>query len=323
MTTHHPGPAIGTGSAPKVSVHRWRGEAALTLAVGTLQATYLPEFGMVGVSLQHAGREILALPGGLAAYRRGHVTGLPLLAPWANRLAERSYRVADVAVDLEGIDLNLDDFGLPIHGTMTAQPGWEIVGAGTERDAARLHARFDFGDRPDLLDSFPFPHQLDIEVRVSGGELQVATTLRPSGSRAVPASFGYHPYLRLPGCPRRTWHLGFPSRRHLALDGRGLPTGEAHDEPAERAAIGSRTFDDLYMLGSDRAFTLESESEHVTVRFGSEYPFAQVYAPPGQAFVCIEPMTAPTNALLTGECPMIAPGDSFRAGFTISVSGRE
>ncbi len=38
------------------------------------------------------GREHLALPGGPAALRNGHTGGLPLLAPWANRLASRRYR---------------------------------------------------------------------------------------------------------------------------------------------------------------------------------------------------------------------------------------
>ena len=56
----------------------------------------------------------------------GHTGGLPLLHPWANRLARRRYVAAGVAVDLRGLDLPTDDNGLPMHGTMVGRPGWEV-----------------------------------------------------------------------------------------------------------------------------------------------------------------------------------------------------
>jgi galactose mutarotase-like enzyme len=58
----------------------------------------------------------------------------------------------------------------------------------------------------------------------------------------------------------------------------------------------------------------------VTVNFESGYPFAQVFAPPGKQFACLEPMTAPVNALVDGGCSTVAPGESFSARFSISVS---
>jgi galactose mutarotase-like enzyme len=43
-----------------------------------------------------------------------------------------------------------------------------------------------------------------------------------------------------------------------------------------------------------------------------------VYAPPGAGFACLEPMTAPTNALVAGDdYPVVAPGESFTARFSI------
>jgi galactose mutarotase-like enzyme len=51
------------------------------------------------------------------------------------------------------------------------------------------------------------------------------------------------------------------------------------------------------------------------------YPFAQVYAPAEDAVIAFEPMTAPTDALVGSgdELPLVAPGDSFTATFSISV----
>ena len=58
-----------------------------------------------------------------------------------------------------------------------------------------------------------------------------------------------------------------------------------------------------------------------TLAFESGYPVAQVYAPAGQDFICFEPMTAPTNALATGEgLTWVPAGSSYTATFSISVT---
>ena len=116
------------------------GETAVTLAAGELEATFLPGLGLLGTSLRHRGEELLALPGGVAGYRDRNVTGLPLLAPWANRLPAWRYRAAGVEVDLDGLDLATDPAGLPIHGTLTAHRGWRLERLAAEDGRAMLEA---------------------------------------------------------------------------------------------------------------------------------------------------------------------------------------
>lgn len=308
-------------SEPTVRMGMVDGEPSVTLAAGRLEASFLPGLGLLGTSLRHRGEELLALPGGVEGYRDGHVTGLPLLAPWANRLPGWRYRAAGVEVDLDGLDLHTDPGGLPIHGTLTAHRGWRLERLAADADRAVLEAGLDY-DWPELLAAFPFPHRLTVTFALQGASLAVTTTLAATGDRPVPVAFGWHPYLRLPGAPRAAWRLLLPSRTHLELDDRGLPTGKAADEPAEAAPVGERTFDDLYTLDADpaeRRLGLEAAGRRLVVGYGDGYDHAQVFAPPGAEFVCLEPMTAPTAALATGASPLVAPGDSFSARFTIEV----
>jgi len=298
------------------------GVPAVTLAAGELEATFLPGLGLLGTSLRHRGEELLALPGGVEGYRAGHVTGLPILAPWANRLPAWRYRAAGVEVDLEGLDLHTDPAGLPIHGTLVAQPGWRLERLAAEADRAVLEAGFDNGARPELLAAFPFPHRLTVTATLQGASLAVATTLAATGERPVPVAFGWHPYFRLPGAPRAAWRLLLPARTHLELDDRGLPTGKAADEPAEADPVGERTYDDLYALGDDpagRRLGLEAAGRRLVVGYGDGYDHAQVFAPPGAEFLCLEPMTGPTAALAAGTTPLVQPGDAFTARFAVSV----
>lgn len=64
-----------------------------------LRVAFAPAAGMVGYSLTHRGDELLGQRGGLAAYREsGSSFGIPLLYPWANRLAGSAYSVAGRSV---------------------------------------------------------------------------------------------------------------------------------------------------------------------------------------------------------------------------------
>jgi galactose mutarotase-like enzyme len=291
----------------------------VVLQAGELEAVVLPSLGMLVASIRARGDELVALPGGLAAWRAGHTTGIPLLYPWANRLARRRYEVGSVNVDLRRLDLHTDGNGLPIHGTMLARPEWEVTQLGANRTSARVTARFDFGAHDDLLASFPFPHELTVAVRLSASRLRVETAVRPTGRTPVPVAFGWHPYFQLPDRPRDEWDLQLPARAHARLDKRGIPTGRATPEPAVRAPLAGRVLDDLYALGTDRTLALVAGKRRLRVTFDDHYPYAQVYAPAGKRFCAIEPMTAPTNALVTGAHPTVRPGARFVAAFSIAV----
>lgn len=292
------------------------GDPRVRLRAGALEAVFVPTVGMVGLRLTHRGGALLAFPGGLSAYRAGHTTGLPLLYPWANRLGGRSYRAGGVSVDLSGLDLHTDGNGLPMHGTMTAQTGWEVLEVGPRV----LRAGFDFARRADLLASFPFPHHLELAVHLDEEALRVTTVVKPTGDRPIPIAFGFHPYLRLPGVARRDWVLAVAALDHLTLDGDGIPTGESSAEAANERPIGDRQLDDGYRLGQDRRFALSGGGRRLELRLDEGFPNVQLYVPPAKRFVAIEPMTAPTNALVAGTTRLVVPGEEFSATFRLVVS---
>lgn len=292
-----------------------------------LQATFAPGAGMVGCSLRHRGEELLGQRGGLSAYvERGSSFGIPLLHPWANRLARLSYRAEPlssevVELDFDRMPLRPDENGLPIHGVLAGSPHWELVSSSASADSARLSARLDFGAHPELLSAFPFPHVLELDVELAGAALTVTTTLRATGVVGVPVSFGWHPYLTLPGVPRSDWVVELPVRRRGLLDERGIPTGETEPPPFTAGPLGDRAFDDLFPeLSESPRFSASGGGRRIAVEFVSGYPVAQVYSPADSDFICFEPMTAPTNALCSGDgLRRVPPGERFEAAFRVSV----
>ena len=294
----------------------------VTLKAGDLDATFAPGAGMIGTSLRHRGDELLEQRDGLDAYVKSAKTfGIPLLHPWANRIDGPRYSVAgkDVELDLNSPLVHTEDNGLPIHGLASACPYWEVVG----RDTDGLHARLDYGAHEDLLAGFPFPHTLEIEISLDPDALHHTTRLTATTDQPVPVSFGYHPYLTLPGVAREDFLVTFPVRRQMLLDDRGIPTGTDEVANIPPGALGDRTYDDGFSeLREPIEFGLEGGGRRIGVRFDEGYPYAQVWAPPGEQFICYEPMTAPTNALVTHDGLAFArPDDAYEARFSLLVIG--
>jgi aldose 1-epimerase len=289
-----------------------------------IEAAFAPGVGMVGCSLRHRGEELLGQRGGLARYAQtGSSMGIPLLHPWANRLDGLRYFAAghEVTLDPEAMPVRVDGNGLPIHGLATASPHWELTQAEAGEEGARVTARLDWAAHDELMAGFPFPHVVEVEVSLAGATLAVETVLRAGGEGSVPVAFGYHPYLTLPGVAREEWELALPLRRRARLDERGIPTGETEPFADGRGPLGERTFDDLFPeLCHPPEFLLRGGGRGLEVRFEQGYPVAQVYAPAGEDFICFEPMTAPTNALVTGErLHVVEPRGTYVARFSISV----
>jgi galactose mutarotase-like enzyme len=296
---------------------------SLSDARADVHATWVPSAGMLGASLVHRGDELLWQGAGVRSYARERkFMGIPFLHPWANRLDGFAYDAHGhhVVLDRNSPLLLLDDHSLPIHGVLTASRRWVLQEVAADGDRARLVSSLDF-DRPELLDAFPFPHRVELAVEVSRGVVQVRTTLTATGSEPVPIAFGFHPYFRLPGLPRARWEVGFPVHERVPLDPLMVPTGATEPAGPITGAIGERTWDDEFdRVDPGARFQLSGGGRTIEVHYTEAYPVAQIFAPPGADYVCIEPMTALANALEGPDDALrwVAVGEEHSATFRIA-----
>jgi aldose 1-epimerase len=286
---------------------------------GDLVAQFATHVGMVGCSLRHHGEEVLGLGAGLDGYvTDGKVFGIPLLYPWANRLGGWNYTVAGRHIELDRGSplLHGDEHCLPIHGALAATSDWVVRAAGD----SWLLAELDFAAHPDLLGVFPFAHRLELAVGLRAGRLTATTTIVAGPAAPVPVSYGFHPYLALPGAPREEWIVELPVRTELVLDARGLPTGERREHARESFPLRARTYDDLFALPAASRFSVAAAGRRATVEMTSGFPYGQVYAPADQPVICFEPMTAPVDALRShAGLRLVDAGATDRATFTLTI----
>jgi aldose 1-epimerase len=292
---------------------------ARTLRADDLETVFLPDHGMLVASLRYKGVEILRRVEDLeATAAKGSTAGIPLLYPWANRLAEPLYRVLgqEVVLDESSPLLHFDEHGLPMHGVPWPLLQWLV----TEARQDFMRAQLDWSSS-NLLAVFPFRHRVELAATLCPGSLTLETTVVASSKGPVPVSFGFHPYFGFVEPSRANWHLKLPTMRKLVLDGRGIPTGDEAPFGGFNAELGESSFDDGFALtGEHTTFSVAGANCKISVELLAGYRYAQVFAPKDKDYIAIEPMIAPASALTNGRgLRFVQPGGRFRAVFRIGV----
>ena len=84
--------------------------------------------------------------------------GIPLLAPWANRLDQDGYFANGKRYLLNpGLaNYRYDPNNQPIHGLVTFAAAWEVTRTESDENGAEVTSRLDFWKHPEWMAQFPF-----------------------------------------------------------------------------------------------------------------------------------------------------------------------
>ncbi len=292
-------------------------------------ATFVPKGGMVCSSMTHDGEELLGQRYGLADYLvTGRTFGVPILAPWANRLGKMAYALVHEGGGVRRIDvhpdtpnLRQDPYGQPIHGLLRGSPDWQVRDLSTTPMEASILASLEFDQRRVDFSAFPFEHRIDLKATLRATSLTFSTEIHATGQDEVPIAFGWHPYITIPGLPRAEWEVYLPFTRRCPLGPTLLPEGTREDVEPIIGRLGERALDDLFAnVDNGTTAYIRGNGRRVFIRFDSGYDWAILYGPPHRDHICIEPMTAASDPF-SGQDPMevVPRGKSFRATFTVGV----
>lgn len=294
-----------------------------------VQAKVAVSVGNTLFSLQTGERELLYFPYSLEEYAGNtNLAGNPFLHPWANRLEGEHLKIGSTIHPIPARYRDLiyrDNHGQPLHGLLLKTDGWKTIDFGTT-DQYAYHAAELIFDAPDWLAVFPWLHVLRMKHELFDDHLQITLSLQNADEKSLPLSFGFHPYFRIDPQQRATMQLHIPARELIETNERMIPTGRAEAKEAVFPFKGDSLLLDGHALDHGFQHLKRGDDGNVVFAldglelcFDEQYAFAQVYAPfhPDKPYVCIEPMTAATNALNRQACRTLAPGQTFRASFGI------
>ena len=267
--------------------------------------------------------QLLGLRKGIETYvAAGKTFGIPLLAPWANRLGSDTYTVAGVEVDVSGTPgMHRDGNGYPIHGLVAGSRGWKVTEFTADHNGATLTAVLAFDAHRMEFQAFPFPHELQVSVHLHGHEVAITTQVTPTGQVPVPITFGWHPYFVIPDQQRADWRLHLPLTERAELDAHNLPTGKVVEWSWEDSELGTHVVDDVFVgVEPGTVVSLAGGEHNLELEYQSGYPYAVIFAPAEDDVVAIEPMTAPSDPF-SGTFPLrtVPRGESYAATYVIRV----
>jgi len=290
----------------------------IRISDGDLAAIIDTSFGNNARSLTFRGAEFLWTP---ADWKAPALAGIPLLAPWANRIDSESYLANGRRYLLNPAlgNLRYDANHLPIHGLVAFTDRWTVMG----QDAASVTSRLEFWRVPEWMAQFPFAHAIEVTHRLREGSLQIETSIENLSAEAMPLCVGYHPYFQLPGSKRDDWRVHVAACEQVTLSDLLMPTGERQPSTLpDRVPLAGQALDAVFTALSGDDFVLEDGARQLAVKYGAKYTVAIVYAPAGREFVCFEPMTALTNAFNRENSGLqhVAPGETWSESFWIRPS---
>jgi len=164
--------------------------------------------------------------------------GMPLLAPFANRLDQTAFYANGQKYNF---DLELGNVRGPIPSTgyVHGSTLWEVVEFRADATGAWVTSRLDFYKHPRYMQQWPFAHTITMTYKVSDGALEVRTRLDNMSAEPMPVVFGYHPIYELPDGNRDDWSISVDARTHWIEIPQRLPTGET--QPIEKFFNADRT----------------------------------------------------------------------------------
>lgn len=267
-------------------------DALVSRTNGRLQWAVDPSYGGRLVSLVVDGHELVSQPGEVSLPHESSTfaSGAFPMVPWAGRIARGDLEVA-------GRSYELDLGGQPhaLHGTTYDRP-WLVTSLTDESVSLGI----------DLGPGWPFSGEAGMEWRSVPDGLALRLSVR--AAEAMPVWIGIHPWFRRVLDDGRELSYSFDAELMYLRGPDGIPTGELVPVP-------QGPWDDCFAgvsearLGWGDLGLVVTASSDIWVVF-DERPEA----------VCVEPQTAPPDAVRLGAAHWLSPGEEHALDVLFSVS---
>jgi aldose 1-epimerase len=245
--------------------------------------------GMIAYDMKVKGQAVLRGPASIDEFRAkpAGLPGIPLLAPWANRLDEQAFYANGKRY---AFDMQLGNVtgAIPIHGFMSRTDQWQVLEVKQDGKSAWVTSRLETQKQSAWMKQWPFAHTIDMTYRLQDGVLEVFTKVTNHAAEPMPVSLGWHPYYQLTDSPREEWTVTIPARAWWRLDYRKVPTGVI--DPAEKIFAGGKgvltdynlddVFGDLVRDSQGRATAvLKGRTQQLEISQGPNYKALVIYSP--------------------------------------------
>lgn len=237
-----------------------------------------------------------------------------ILFPFASRIEDGKYAFENVAYQTEINELERNN---SLHGFVYDKE-FKIVNQQLESDTALIVLEY---NETKLTKGFPFTYKIQITYVLQNDLLTLKVNVFNTSNKTFPFTIGWHPYFTSSDLYAST--LKFDSETKVLFD-TGLITldTEMYTSNSE-IKIKDKKLDDCYFLNSN---TIEFNTPNYTLHLNSnsENSFLQVYTPPKENVIAIEPITGISNSFNNKiGLKTLAPNQEFAISWQLQITNHQ
>jgi len=260
-------------------------------------------------------------------------SGIPLLFPYPNRIADGRYSWAGRDYQLKLDQVPSDKAGNAIHGFCIDRT-WRI----TAQSRSSVTGVFRISvDAPERCPFWPADAEIRVTYELQDACLRSVIRIHNPSDQPLPWGFGTHAYFRLPLSPTSSADqctVYAPASRTWELNA-SLPSGKIQSlsavDLASSPKFGGLKLDDVYTdVAADKGVVVcriadPAAKLRVEQRFSSDFREIVAFTPPWTTAVCLEPYTCVTNAInlqqrgIDAGLQILPPGESWTGWIDIGV----
>ena len=233
-----------------------------------------------------------------------------ILFPFANRIADGSYVFDHKTYQL---DINQKEENNALHG-LVYNKTFEIIDQKTTPEKAEVLLRYE-----ELMYSkgFPFTYTIDLTYILTKDSLDLNVTVKNSDTKTFPFTIGWHPYFISQDLSKSAVH--FKSHQKCVFDERNITQRMdkiAIDEPF---LIEDKSLDDCFSLDFNE-IGFETPQYSFSLKSSEKDNFLQLYTPPHQNAIAIEPTTGISDSFNNGVgLKTLKSNDSYHINWNLKI----
>jgi galactose mutarotase-like enzyme len=225
--------------------------------------------------------------------------GIPILFPICGNLPNNQYR------------LNGETYSLKQHGFARDLP-WQVVDQST-REASQL--TLELTSDAETRSRYPFDFRLRFTFKLHGHILDLHQQVTNLSGQPMPFSTGLHPYFFVSDKAQLQFEIPATEyRNHLTGDIETFPGSFDFSQNEIDLAFHGLT-------GTAATVTDPNLQRRLTLTWSKAYRRLVFWTVKGKDYYCLEPWTAPRNAMNTGEDLLtVDPGQTFETEVRFAVA---
>lgn len=209
-----------------------------------------------------------------------------ILFPFANRIKDGSY-------DFEGetyqFDVNEKELNNALHG-LVYNKIFELISQETREEFASVTLKY---NEVKTTLGFPYTYSIKLDYILTRSGLELNVEVKNTSSKTFPFTIGWHPYFL--SSKLYDSHIEFGSDKKIVFDKRNITTGVNDFEKNGNFEILDKFLDDCFVLNS-KVIKFNTPKYNFELSTSEKDSFLQIYTPPHQNTIAIEPTTGVSDS---------------------------